>query len=250
MENKMTVKEIIGYVDDGANYYVSLIGKAKHMNCVIKDNYSYVFPKEGEKGITFIYDVNIDSLNENKRQDILEEMKSLNMPIWWNLKSQFEKEGKIGTVEDEELYMAILPGEEKPYVNESSKSIIKRIDSPELFKIWANHINNILSNGYPDIHPEYHYNLCQDKLMDCYLSFIDNNPVSSATIMNNSGIASLEFIATNPDYRQKGFAKEICSHAICEEILKGTKIITVRAINIKAKELYKKLGFRIYNGIA
>jgi hypothetical protein len=62
----MTDKEIPGYINDGANYYVSLFGKAEHMNCVEKDNYSYVFPKDGEKGIGFVYNVKIDGLEAKK----------------------------------------------------------------------------------------------------------------------------------------------------------------------------------------
>jgi hypothetical protein len=46
---KMTGKDIIGYINDGANYYISLFGKAAHMNCIEKDNYSYVFPKKMKK---------------------------------------------------------------------------------------------------------------------------------------------------------------------------------------------------------
>jgi ribosomal protein S18 acetylase RimI-like enzyme len=246
----MTVKEIIGCIDDGANYYVSLFGKAKHMNCVEKNNYSYVFPKEGEKGITFVYNVNIDDLDKKKRHELLEEIKSLNMPVWWNLKSIFEKEGKIGDINDEELYMAVFPGEEKIHKNVTSNIFIKKVDNKELFKIWANHINMILSNGYPDIHPEYHYNLCRDGLMDCYLCFVNDILVSSATIMNNCGNASLEFVATSQEFRRKGYAKHICYHALSESFSNGVKIITVRAINIGAKELYKNLGFKIYNGMA
>jgi ribosomal protein S18 acetylase RimI-like enzyme len=250
----MTGKEIIGYINDGANYYVSLFGKAEHMNCIKKDNYSYVFPKEDEKGIKFVYNVNIDELGEKEKHDIIAEIKSLNMPVWWDLKSVkglyktfFGKEGKIGTVNDEELYMAVLPGEEKIYKNELPNAIIKKVDNQELFKVWANHINDILSNGYPDIHPEYHYNLCRNGLMECYLYFFNNILVSSSTIMDNCGNASLEFVATKAEYRQRDFAKHICSHALSESFSKGVKIITVRAITYEAKELYKKLGFKIYN---
>jgi ribosomal protein S18 acetylase RimI-like enzyme len=246
----MTDKEILGYINDGANYYVSLFGKAEHMNCVEKDNYSYVFPKDGEKGIRFVYNVKIDGLEEKRQKEVIEEIKLLNMPVWWDLKTikkLFGKEKMIGTVHDEELYMAIFPETKPIYRVELPDVFIKKVDTPELFGIWAKYVNDILSNGYPDMHPEYHYNLCRDGLMDCYLCFVNDMPVSSATIMDNCGNASLEFVATKSEYRQKGFAKHICSHTICETFLRGAKIITVRAINLEAKELYKKLGFKIYN---
>ena len=250
----MTGKEIIGYINEGANFYVSLFGKAEHMNCVEKENYSYILPKDGEKGITFVYDVNIDNLSESKKHEIINEIKSLNMPVWWDLRSVkslyktlYGVEKVIGTINDEELYMAILPGEEILYKNESSGVIVKKVNNKELFELWTNHVNNILHNGYPDIHPEYHYNLCKDGLMDCYLFFYNDILVSSSTVMNNSGIASLEFVTTKPEYLKRGFAKYICSHAISESFSKDIKIITLRGITFEANELYKKLGFRIYN---
>jgi hypothetical protein len=53
----MTDKEIIGYINDGANYYVSLFGKAEHMNC----------------------------------KEIIEEIKLLDMPMWWWDLQSFKK---------------------------------------------------------------------------------------------------------------------------------------------------------------
>jgi ribosomal protein S18 acetylase RimI-like enzyme len=249
----MTDKEIIGYINDGANYYVSLFGRAKHMNCVEKDYYSYIFPKENEKGISFVYNVKIGDLNDKEKINIIEEIRSLKMPIWWDLKSikalyktLYGEKKVIGTIDDEELYMAIIP-DDKICKSEVTNVSIKKVDNQESFRIWANFANDILNNGYPDIHPEYHYNLCCDKLMDCYLCFENDILVSTATTMNNCGIASLEFVATKPEYRQKGFAQHICIHAIYESFKKEIKIITLRVVNYEAKELYKKLGFKIYN---
>jgi ribosomal protein S18 acetylase RimI-like enzyme len=142
--------------------------------------------------------------------------------------------------------MEIIP-DDKICKSELSNISIIKVDNQESFKIWANHVNDILSNGYPDIHPEYHYNLCRDKLLDCYLCFENDILVSIATIMNNYSIALLEFVAIKPEYRQKGFAQHICIHAISESFKKEVKIVTLRAVNYEAKELYKILGFKIYN---
>lgn len=53
----MTDREIMQYIDDGANYYISLFGDAIHMEKVEKEFYTYIKPKAGEKGISFIYNV-------------------------------------------------------------------------------------------------------------------------------------------------------------------------------------------------
>ena len=50
----MTEKEIIKYIDAGANFYVSMFGRAEHMEVVDNGFYTYVKPKAGEYGITSV----------------------------------------------------------------------------------------------------------------------------------------------------------------------------------------------------
>lgn len=78
----MTNKEILRHIDDGANYYVNLFGEAVHMERFDKEFYSYLKPKEGEQGISFIYNVNINGLPMEQMKAVVDEMKSMNMPIW------------------------------------------------------------------------------------------------------------------------------------------------------------------------
>lgn len=250
----MTEKEIFKNINDGANYYVSLFGKAKHMNCINKEYYSYIFPKDGEKGITFIYNVNIENLNEEKQKEIITEVKSLKMPIWWNLpisenlyKIIFGKNKIKGSDNDEELYMAVLPGEEIITKNVNKNVCVKKVSTIEQFSVWAKITNDNLSNGYPDIHSENHYNLCMDNLMVCYICYENDIPVSSSAIMDNNGISSLEFVQTVPEFRNKGYGKYVCEYSIESAFLNGSKIITNRSINQYATKIYKALGFKIYN---
>ena len=56
-ETKMTERDIIKHINDGANYYVSLFGKAEHMEIIDKGCYSYVKPKADEYGISIIFNV-------------------------------------------------------------------------------------------------------------------------------------------------------------------------------------------------
>lgn len=64
----MTDREIIQHIDEGADYYVSLFGEAEYMEKMDKEYYSYVKPKAGEQGITFIYNVLLKVLRRNKRK--------------------------------------------------------------------------------------------------------------------------------------------------------------------------------------
>ena len=86
----MTEKEIIKYIDAGANFYVSMFGRAEHMEVVDNGFYTYVKPKAGEYGITFIYDIRIGELPAERQKILIDEIKSLNMPVWLDLLAEDE----------------------------------------------------------------------------------------------------------------------------------------------------------------
>ena len=73
------VPEFIKHIDDDANYYVGLFGEAVHMEKFDKEFYSYVKPKEGEQGISFIYNVHINDMPSEKMKTVVDEMKSMNI---------------------------------------------------------------------------------------------------------------------------------------------------------------------------
>jgi GNAT superfamily N-acetyltransferase len=77
----------------------------------------------------------------------------------------------------------------------------------------------------------------------CYLGYVDNIPVTTAAILNNDGIASLEFTVTLPEYRQKGLAKAVCRFALDDAFKAGVQSVSIRSFGI-ARQLGKSLGFR------
>lgn len=68
----MTNREIIKHIDNGANYYVSLFGEAVHMEKTDKKYYSYLKPKSGEQGISFIYNVRINGLPTEQMKTVID----------------------------------------------------------------------------------------------------------------------------------------------------------------------------------
>lgn len=250
----MTTKEIIKHIDDGANYYVGLFGEAVHMEKFDKEFYSYVKPKEGEQGISFIYNVHINDLPAEKIKTVADEMKSMNMPIWFGMDLSDEAAyiftGKRPTHEkrepreDDEVYLAML-SEEKIEYQENDHKII-RVRTAEEFAIWAQMANDILAGGHTDIHPVNHFVWCEKMGMKCYILYHDNTPVSVASIMDNNGVDSLEFVGTIPEMRRNGFAKAVCEKAVSDAFADGASIITIRAINRAAARLYQSVGFKIY----
>ncbi len=251
----MTDREIVRYIDSGANYYVSLFGNAPHMRKTDKEYYSYIEPKADEYGISFVYHVRVDDLPLERKKEVIAEIKSLHMPVWLDLLSSdetffllFGKEkvhGQTKFAENDEIYMAVLP-EEKTACHEKSDSV-RKVQSAREFALWAQIANDVLSGGAPDIHPVYHFPLCENGVLNCYIMYRDNIPVSVAAVMDDHGIASLEFVATIPEMRRKGLARAVCEKAVCDAFSNGAKIVTVRAINLTAAKLYRSVGFKVYN---
>ncbi|MDE6421457.1 MAG: GNAT family N-acetyltransferase [Lachnospiraceae bacterium] len=250
----MTNREILKHIDDGANYYVGLFGEAVHMEKVDKEFYSYVTSKAGEQGISFIYNVRINDLPAEQMKRVIDEMKSMNMPIWLDLLAPDEviylfsgkkpTQEKKAPSEDDEVYLAML-SEEKMEYPENDHKIIK-VHTAEEFAIWAQLVNDILAGGHTDIHPVNHFVWCEKCGVKCYILYHDNVPVSVASIMDNNGAASLEFVGTVPEMRRKGFAKAICEKAVSDAFADGSSIITIRAINRAAARLYQSVGFKAY----
>lgn len=65
----MTEREILQCIDDGANFYVSLFGRAEHMEIVDKGFYSYVKPTGDEsESLSFIMFLSTICLLRNKQR--------------------------------------------------------------------------------------------------------------------------------------------------------------------------------------
>lgn len=137
----MTDREIKQYISSGADFYVSLFGEAVHMQKVDTEFYSYVKPKEGEHGISFIYRVHIEDLPTEQKKMVIDEMKAMQMPIWLDLLISAEtaslfsgKEGKHDQTEydeDGESYLALLL-EEKENIRKGTMKSFRYVQPKSL----------------------------------------------------------------------------------------------------------------------
>ncbi|WP_159067711.1 GNAT family N-acetyltransferase [Paenibacillus ihuae] len=146
---------------------------------------------------------------------------------------------------DEEACLALLPEEWSTH-SEPGKSItVTRASCQADFRIWAELNNSIMHSGYPVMHPDNHYHLCQSGKIDCYTANYNGVPAAVCSIMNNGEISSLEFVATSEQYRRQGLAAAVCIEAINTAISRGSQIISTRGFG-HSKKLFKKLGFTVY----
>ncbi|MDR1117094.1 MAG: GNAT family N-acetyltransferase [Oscillospiraceae bacterium] len=253
----MTEQEIIRYVNSGANFYLRLFGDAEHMEYHKNDFYSFIQPKHGEHGVRFAFDVKLENLSEKEQLEKISKLKLLKMPVWWDLQVSDNLYRLINgkskakpisePVDGDELYMAIFPNERMNPTRMPANVVVKMADTPAAFEEWATAVNTIMFDGYADIHPVNHYHLCEKGLINCFTCYYDGIAVAFASVMDDAKICSLEFVATDPNYRRQGFATVVCSEAMSHAFSNGAQIITLRALQPGTKELYTSLGFKIYN---
>lgn len=246
--------EIINAIDRGANYYVELFGRVEHMEIVRREHYAFVRPKGDVYGIRFVYDLRLEGLPEERQRELAGEIKSLGMPVWLNLGSSDQvvraytgKERPDPSREpapEDEVYMAMLREEAPEY---PAHPEVAEVCTQEEFAQWAGVVNQVLSGGKEDLHPIYHYPLCQDGLLRCYMVRAENGKaISAAAGAVDERAVSLEFVATLPEHRRQGLARAVSRRVVADAFRSGAEIITVRAINGIAADLYRTIGFKIY----
>ena len=123
----------------------------------------------------------------------------------------------------------------------------RRAETPEDFARWAASMNDFLNGGYPDIHPQHHYPLCERGALRCYYIEIGGQIAATAAIMLEGANASLECVATGAAHRRQGLASGVCVAAVDDAFACGAELVTLRAFNEGTRELYTSLGFKIYN---
>jgi ribosomal protein S18 acetylase RimI-like enzyme len=232
----MTPREVISRIDAGANNYVRLFGEAAHMESVDNGAYRVIRPKPGERGIKFVCDVRPERLDRRT----IRELKRLHMPVWWPLLMP----DRLKFKPDVDLCMAILPGE---LISNDRAKLVQRVKNAEDFARWATFVNDTMYGGYPYVHPVHHWPLCERGAIRCYFIALDGQMAAAAAIEPDGADASLEFVATDPTHRRQGLASGVCAAAIADAFARGAELVTLRAGNEGARELYTSLGFKIYN---
>ncbi len=250
----MEYQEICRHIDDGANFYLRILGSAEHMEIIDNDYYSLVRPRPGESGCSCVFNIRLENLSVGQQKEIIKEIKALQQHTWWGFHLSEEIEAAIYGADrppaatetnEEEGCMAILPPLSSSIQTHLPHISVKKVQSAEDFHLLADMTNNILHGSYPMLHPVHHYPLCEEHIMSCYIAYYDNIPASVCTILNNKGVASLEFVCTQEAYRNKGLSRAACMVAISDTFAANACIITLRAFP-HAKLFYKKLGFTLY----
>lgn len=246
----MESKEIMHYVDAGADFYLRMIADADHMEILDNGIYEMMRSRGGVNDLCVVYNIRLDHLSDEGIKQAMQEIKDLNVHTWWPSFSErvldviYGKDRKPESIfSDEELYGIMLSEEMSNYPVHPDSIMISRVRSQEEFQVWCDLDNLVEHGGNIHMHPQNHYHLINNGKLRCYLGYVDNKPVTTSAILNNVGVASLEFTVTLPEYRQKGYAKAVCQFALNDAFRDGIKTISIRAIG-NARMLGRSLGFR------
>lgn len=249
----MTPREILRHIDNGAEHFLLTLADAPHMTCIDADGYTVIHPNAGEEGVSFVCGLQLSALSTEESASLIARAKAEGLPVWFPLLAtneqfqQFFGRARIHDAPlsaDDEVYMALLPHEVT--AEPLAHPVIRATDSIS-FSDCAAVINAVLSVGRPDLHPVHHLHLMKTGRIHAHVLYHNSNPVSAAITMSNGGIASLEFVATLPEYRHRGYAEAVCRQAVQDELTRGATLITVRAVNPTVARLYERLGFNAYN---
>lgn len=249
----MDARDILRHIDEGANHFLRTLADGPHMTCTDAGGFTVIQPKAGEAGISFVCDLSLEGLSHEDACSLIDRAKRVGFPVWFPLLStdeQFacffgrERIHGAALAADDEVYMAMLPGE---MIETSLHLPVVRVGTTAAFADCAHVVNTVLSDGRPDLHPICHEHLMHAGRIHCHVLYHEGRPASAAVTMSQDGVASLELVATLPEYRRCGYAEAVCRQAVQDAWLRGAKLLTVRAVNSAAARIYERLGFRAYN---
>lgn len=249
----MDAREILHHIDEGANHFLRTLAEGPHMSVKDSGGFTVIQPKAGQEGVSFVCGLRLESRTPAEWTDLIAHAKATGLPVWFPLlctdaqHTCFFGRARIHGAPlspEDEVYLAMLPGEMAALPQTHP---VHRVTDKAMFADCAAVVNAVLADGRPDLHPLHHLPLWASGRIHCHVLYADGQPASAAVTMAKDGIASLELVATLPDFRRRGYARAVCHQAVMDEWSRGASLVTVRAVNATAARLYQQLGFRSYN---
>ena len=250
--DQQTIKR---HIEEGATFYLDILGKSELMETKKLPHYTIIQPKKGQHGGTSIYHIQIEHLPQAEALRVVEEIKNHQMHTFWGMYPSEQMLRYMGTdatkpeplpePNEEEAGMALRPADKPDYPATAAGITVKKVNDAAEFKLWALLNNLVMHEGYPIIHPELHYPVCEEGILTCFNVYDQGILAGVSSLLNHNGIFSLEFVAVSNAFRRRGIATAAVIAAVEYAIAHGAELITARSIG-KSKFLLPQLGFRIY----
>jgi ribosomal-protein-alanine N-acetyltransferase len=111
----------------------------------------------------------------------------------------------------------------------------------------AAHELDVLSFTLPWPERSLRFEVSDNPAARCWAAEMDGRLVGMLVLWMIVGEAHIATLATHPEYRQRGIAKKLLVQALESAYLEGARsaLLEVRAGNMIAREIYRKLGFEV-----
>ncbi len=119
-----------------------------------------------------------------------------------------------------------------------------QVKTKRQLKEWFNIVNLSFFNKKSS-EEEIFINIFNSKKVVLYIGYHNSVAVATSLMFSNNESAGLYMIATLPEYRNKGFGREITKIALLDAKKLGHRIAVLQATK-DAFEMYKKIGFKEY----
>lgn len=240
----------------GVTSYLRSFALADCMELRIENGAEWISPKPGCAGPSLVFGLSLNAIGiENRIDTLIKGIMDGSVPSMWfvspdwtpgNIVELLSAKGfrDLSNSDEPEPAMALsfewVPEWRKPNPDVS----VRKVQSSQEFSSWCAIANEVL-HGWDMVTAEHYSAWLAEDGIAMYLAYIGDVPIATASTIRDGDAASLEFVATLKEYRNRGAASAICMHALNELRNKSIKIVTLRAFH-DGISLYSKLGFKIY----
>ena len=251
MSNRDSVThDILRYVDAGADFYLRVMGQAAHMEIIDNGIYEIMRSRDGINNLASVYNMRLEHLADDVLTQTVQEIRDMKLHTWWPLSGSERLlraiHGRIPaySLDDMELYGAMLPAELPKYPPPPAFLNIREAVTLEEFTVWCD-LDIVTEHGGTAVfYPPNHLHLLESGKLHAFIGYVEGIPVATSSFLNNVGIASLEFVSTVPAYRRRGIARAMCRHALQEAFRAGASVVSARPFG-DGRMLGRSLGFRL-----
>ena len=91
----------------------------------------------------------------------------------------------------------------------------------------------------------FRFELTDNPVSRCWVAEVDGKLVGTIVVWLLVDEAHVATLATHPDFRRRGIAKRLLSHALSNLLKEGARssFLEVRVSNTVAREMYRKFGY-------
>jgi ribosomal protein S18 acetylase RimI-like enzyme len=240
--------EVIKVIEHSLFEFSLLFARYKGGNSEDGDSIKWV--KTGTNAMNRIFGAN---LKEAAAEEAVAQMTTIfkRVPVMW-IVSPSTQPRQLGKILEshgfkhgmEWVGMACKLNDVNPRFSAAGIRIVEA-DNPTLLAVWAEtaaagfQMTELIKPDFVKV-----YKAVSLPTVHCYIGFSGTEPVAAASL-NLGREAGAYFVATRPEYRGKGYARELMQHILAQAACAGYDKVVLQASQAGC-EVYKSLGFKDY----